>query len=77
MLLACSGIIPLTSLATKSIDISNEDAIKTIIVSNGIIAKMILKAIFDGNIFISFFDNILNNFLKYDFIFFDISNSLF
>ena len=56
----------------KQIEISNDDAIRTIIVSKGIIANIKLKAILDGNIDISGFDNILNNFLKYPFIFFFI-----
>lgn len=37
--LTCSGIILLTKLLTKSIDMSNEDARRTRIVSNGKIAR--------------------------------------
>ena len=64
IVLTCSGIKLFTNFVTMSIDISNDAAINTIIVNSGIIAKIILKAIFDGNIAISGFSNILNN-VKY------------
>ena len=63
-------------LEVKLYKLTKEDAIKTIIVRIGIIANIRLKSILDGNIAISVFDNILNKFLKYPFIFLFIFFSL-